>query len=41
VARKQHKPEAIVAKLRHIEVLLTLGKSAIEAERTIGVTEQT
>lgn len=41
MARKHHKPEEIVAKLREVEVLLAQGKSAVEAVRVIGVTEQT
>jgi transposase len=41
MARKHHKPEEIVAKLRQVEVLLAQGKTAAEAVRTIGVTEQT
>ena len=41
MAGKQHKPEEIVAKLRQVEVLLAQGKSATEAVRTLGVTEQT
>jgi transposase-like protein len=40
MARKHHKPEEIVAKLRQVEVLLAQGKTATEAVRTIGVTEQ-
>ena len=40
-ARKHHKPEEVVAKLRQVEVLLAQGKTAAEAVRTIGVTEQT
>ncbi len=40
MARK-HKPEEIVAKLRQVEVLLGQGKTAAEAVRGIGVTEQT
>ena len=40
MARKHHKPEEIVAKLRQVEVLLAQGKTAAEAVRTIGVTEQ-
>ena len=39
--QKKHKPEEIVAKLRQVEVLLAQGKTAAEAVRTIGVTEQT
>jgi transposase-like protein len=41
MARKHHKPEEIVAELRQVEVLLAEGKTAAEAVRTIGVTEQT
>jgi transposase-like protein len=41
MARKHHKPEQIVAKLRQVEVLLAQGKTATEAVRTLGVTEQT
>jgi putative transposase len=41
MARKHHKPEEIVGKLRQIEVLVAQGKSAAEAARAIGVTEAT
>jgi len=41
MARKHHKPEEIVAKLRQVEVLLAQGKPTVEAVRTLGVTEQT
>jgi hypothetical protein len=41
MARKHHKPEEIVAKLRQVEVLLAQGKAEVEAVRTIGMTEQT
>ena len=41
MAGKHHKPEEIVAKLRQVEVLLAQGKTATEAVRTLGVTEQT
>ena len=41
MARKHHKPEEIVAKLRQVEVLTGQGKSVVDAVRTIGVTEQT
>jgi transposase-like protein len=41
MAGRQHKPEEVVAKLRQVEVLLAQGKSAVEAVRTLGVTEQT
>jgi transposase-like protein len=41
MAGKRSTPEEIVAKLRQVEVLLAQGKTAAEAVRTIGVTEQT
>ena len=41
MARKRYKPEEIVAKLRHVEVLTAQGKTAVEAIRSIGVTEVT
>ena len=41
MARKHHKPEEIVARLRQVEVLLAQGKTTTEAVRTLGVTEQT
>ncbi len=40
MARKHHKPGEIVTKLRQVEVVLAQGKTAAEAVRTIGVTEQ-
>src|ERR1044072_9221937 len=39
--RKRHRPEEIVAKLRHVEVLTAQGRSVAEAIRSIGVTEVT
>ena len=39
MARKRHKPEEIVAKLRQVEVLTAQGTSVAEAVRAIGVTE--
>ena len=39
--KKAHTPEAIVAKLRQVEVLAGQGKPVVEAVRSIGVTEQT
>jgi putative transposase len=39
--RKRYLPEEIIQKLREVEVLLSQGKSAGEASRQIGVTEQT
>ena len=39
LARKHHKPEEIVAKLRQVEVLVGQGKPVADAVRTIGVTE--
>jgi putative transposase len=41
MARKRHKPEEIVAKLRQVEVLTTQGQSMADAIRSIGVTEVT
>ena len=41
MARKHHKPEEIVAKLRQVEVLVGQGKAVAEAVRAIGVTEAT
>jgi putative transposase len=41
MARKHHKPEEIVAKLRQVEVLTAQGKPVAEAVRSIGVTEAT
>jgi cell division protein FtsB len=37
VARKRHKPEEIVAKLRQVDVLTAQGQSIAEAVRTIAV----
>jgi putative transposase len=41
MARKQHKPEEIVSKLRQVEVLAAQGKTVAEGARAIGVTEAT
>jgi putative transposase len=41
MARKHHKPEEIVSKLRQVEVLTAQGKPVAEAVRAIGVTEPT
>jgi len=41
MARKHHKPEEIVAKLRQVEVPVEQGKPVAEAVRAIGVTEAT
>jgi putative transposase len=41
MARKHHKPEEIVAKLRQVEVLTAQSKPVAEAVRAIGVTEAT
>ena len=41
MARKRHKPEEIVAKLRQVEVLTSQGQSLADAIRSIGVTEVT
>ncbi len=41
MARKRHKPEENVAKLRQADVLISQGKSVVNAVRAIGVTEVT
>jgi putative transposase len=41
MTRKRYKPEEIVARLRQVEVLTAQGKTAVEAIRSIGVTEVT
>ena len=41
MARKRHKPEEIVAKLRQVDVLTGQGRSVAEAVKTIAVTETT
>ncbi len=41
MARKHHKPEEIVAKLRQVEVLVGQGKPVADGVRAIGVTEAT
>jgi putative transposase len=37
MARKRHKPEEIVAKLRQVDVLVSPGRSVSDAVRAIGV----
>lgn len=41
MARKRHKPEEIVVKLRQVDVLVAQGRPVSDAIRTIGVTEVT
>jgi putative transposase len=41
MARKRHKPEEIVAKLRQVDVLTAQGQSIAEAVKRIAVTETT
>ena len=41
MAKKRHKPEEIVAKLRQVELLTSQGKSIAEAVKTISVTQTT
>ena len=41
MARKRHKPEEIVAKLRQVDVLHSQGVTMADAIRQIGVTEVT
>ena len=38
---KRHKPEEVIAKLRHVDVLTSQGHSVADAVRAIGVTEVT
>jgi putative transposase len=39
--RKIYKPEEIIAKLRQVEVLTSQGQAAVDAIRSIGVTDAT
>jgi putative transposase len=41
MARKKYKPGEIVAKLRQVDVLVSQGRSVVEAVRSIGVTQFT
>src|SRR5262249_60788587 len=41
MARKRHKPEEIVAKLRQVDVVTSQGTPLADAIRSIGVTEVT
>ncbi len=41
MGRRIYKPEEIISKLRQVEVLTSQGKSAVEAIRSIGVTDAT
>jgi len=41
MARKHHKPEEIVAKLRQVDVLVSQGQNIADAIRRIGVSEVT
>jgi transposase-like protein len=41
MARKRHKAEEIVTKLRQVDVLVSQGQSVADAIRQIGVTEVT
>jgi putative transposase len=41
MAKKGHKPEEAVAKLRQVDVLVSQGRSVAEAIRATGVTEVT
>ncbi len=41
MAKKGHKPEEAVAKLRQVDVLVSQSRSVAEAIRAIGVTEVT
>ena len=39
MARKDHKPEEIVAKLRQVEVMVGQGRTVADGARAIGLTE--
>ncbi len=41
MARRRHRPEEIVARLRQVDVLVSQGQSVADAVRSIGVTEVT
>ena len=41
MARKKHRPEEAVAKLRQVDVLVSQGTTVADAVRSIGVTEVT
>ena len=41
MARKRHKPEEIIAKLRQADVLISQGSSVADAVRAIGMTSLT
>lgn len=41
MGRRIYKPEEIIAKQRQVEVLTSQGKSALDAIRSIGVTDAT
>jgi putative transposase len=41
MAKKRHKPEEIVTKLRQVDVLTSQGTPIVDAIRSIGVTEVT
>jgi transposase-like protein len=41
MARKHHKPEEVVAKLRQVDVLVSQGQAIADAIRAIGVSEVT
>ena len=41
MAKKRHKPEEIVAKLRQVDVLTSQGMPIADAIRSIGVSEAT
>ena len=41
MAKRKHKPEEIINKLREAEVVVAAGSTVAEASRRIGVSEQT
>ena len=41
MSQKRYSPEDIIGKLREAEVLLSQGKTVVEAVRVLGISEQT
>jgi transposase-like protein len=41
MSQKRYSPEDIIAKLREAEMLLSQGKTVVEAVRVLGISEQT
>lgn len=41
MTKRRYSPESIIAKLREAEVLLSHGKTVVEAVRVLGISDQT